>query len=82
MYCGYKCSVALLRDVVFHGQTHIPFDQTAVVAGSAWYGYKQVFSFRVRNEKIFVLFFNQTYVVCAQKNRLNETVLLRTHNIC
>ena len=23
-----------------------------------------------------------TYVLCAQKNRLNETVLLSTHNIC
>ena len=32
---------------------------------------------RVRNFKLFFcLFINQTYVVGAQKNRLNETVLL------
>ena len=28
------------------------------------------------------LFLNQTYVVGTQKNRLNETVLLSTQNIC
>ena len=28
------------------------------------------------------LFLNQTYLLCSQKNRLNEMVLLSTQNIC
>ena len=36
---------------------------------------------RVRNENLMFLFLNETYVVGTQKNRLNETVLLRTQNI-
>ena len=35
----------------------------------------------VRNENSIFLFFNQTYVVGTQKNRLNETVLLSIQNI-
>ena len=30
----------------------------------------------------FIYFSTKTYVVGAQKNRLNETVLSSTHNIC
>ena len=37
---------------------------------------------RVRIEKYFSCFSNKTYVVGTQKNRLNETVLLSTQNIC
>ena len=37
---------------------------------------------RVCTKKLFFLFFDQTYVVGTQKNRLNETVLLSTQNIC
>ena len=33
-----------------------------------------------RNRKLFFLFLNQTYVVGAQKNRLDETILLCTQN--
>ena len=33
-------------------------------------------------EKYFFYFSNETYVVGAQKNWLNETVLLRTQNKC
>ena len=34
-------------------------------------------------DKIFFSCFSiKTYVVCAQKNRLNETVLLSIQNIC
>ena len=34
-------------------------------------------------EKLCLLLFNQTYVVGAQKNQLNETILLlSTHNKC
>ena len=33
-------------------------------------------------KKIFSDFSTKTYVVDAQKNRLNETVLLSTQNIC
>ena len=36
----------------------------------------------MRNIKIIFLFLNQTYVVGAQKNCYNETVLLNTQNIC
>ena len=38
--------------------------------------------FRVRTKKFVFLFLDQTYVVGTQKNRLNETVLLSTQNIC
>ena len=37
---------------------------------------------RVRTKKLIFLFLIQTYVVGTQKNRLNETVLLSTENIC
>ena len=37
---------------------------------------------RVRTPKIFSYFSTETYVVGTQKNRLNETVLLSTQNIC
>ena len=37
---------------------------------------------RVRNEKLISYFSARTYVVGTQKNRLNETVLLSTQNIC
>ena len=37
---------------------------------------------RVCNEKLFSYFSTKTYVVGTQKNRLNETVLLRTQNTC
>ena len=37
---------------------------------------------RVRTNILIFLFLNKTYVVGAQKNRLNETVLLSTQNIC
>ena len=30
----------------------------------------------------FIYFSTKTYVVGTQKNRLNETVLLSSHNIC
>ena len=33
-------------------------------------------------KKYFSYFTTKTYVVCAQKNRLNETVLLNTQNTC
>ena len=36
----------------------------------------------VCNENLIFLFLNQTYVVGTQKNRLNETVLFSTQNIC
>ena len=34
------------------------------------------------NEKIFFFISTKTYVVGTQKNRLDETVLLSTQNIC
>ena len=37
---------------------------------------------RVHNENLIFLFSTKTYVVGTQKNRLNETVLLSTQNIC
>ena len=37
---------------------------------------------RVRNENLIFYFSTKTYVVGTQKNRLNETVLLGTQNIC
>ena len=37
---------------------------------------------RVRTGKIISYFSTKTYVVGTQKNRLNETVLLITQNIC
>ena len=37
---------------------------------------------RVRTIKYFSYFKTKTYVVGTQKNRLNETVLLSTQNIC
>ena len=37
---------------------------------------------RVPTQKITFFFLNQMYVVGTQKNRLSETVLLRTSNIC
>ena len=36
----------------------------------------------MRNKKYFSYFSTKTYVVGTQKNRLNETVLLSTQNIC
>ena len=36
----------------------------------------------VRTGKLFFFFSTKTYVVGTQKNRLNETVLLSTHNTC
>ena len=36
---------------------------------------------RVCSKKYFSYFSTKTYVVGTQKNRLNETVLLSTHNI-
>ena len=33
-------------------------------------------------QNIIFLFLNKTYVVDTQKNRLNETVLLSTQNMC
>ena len=41
----------------------------------------QAFQLRVRNKKN-IFFLTKTYVVGTQKNRLNETVLLSTQNIC
>ena len=39
---------------------------------------------RVHNKKTFFLFLNQNIPVCCgySKNRLNETILFRTQNIC
>ena len=37
---------------------------------------------RVLNDDLFSYFSTKTYVVGTQKNRLNETVLLSTLNIC
>ena len=37
---------------------------------------------KVCTQKLFFVFLNQTHVVGTQKNRLNETVLLSTQNIC
>ena len=37
---------------------------------------------RVCNRKITFFFSTETHVVGTQKNRLNETVLLTTQNIC
>ena len=38
---------------------------------------------RVRNEKLFFSYFSpKIYAVGTQNNRLNETVLLSTENIC
>ena len=37
---------------------------------------------RAYPKKIFSYFSTKTYVVGTQKNRLNETILLSTHNIC
>ena len=37
---------------------------------------------RVCDKKYFSYFSTKTYVVGTQKNRLNETVLLSTQNIC
>ena len=37
---------------------------------------------RMHNENYFPYFSTKTYVVGTQKNRLNETVLLSTQNIC
>ena len=37
---------------------------------------------RVCTRTLFFLFLNQTYGVGTQKNRLDETVLLSTQNIC
>ena len=34
------------------------------------------------NQKTIFLILNKTYVVCTQKNRLNETALLSAHNLC
>ena len=42
----------------------------------------QAFNNECVTEKIFFLILNQTYVMGTQKNRLNETVLLSTQNIC
>ena len=36
----------------------------------------------MRSKKLFSYFSTKTYVVGNQKNRLNETVLLNTQNIC
>ena len=33
-------------------------------------------------QKLFSYFSTKTYVVGTQKNRLNETILLSTQNIC
>ena len=35
-----------------------------------------------KNKLFFTYFSTETYVVGTQKNRLNETVLLSTQNIC
>ena len=43
---------------------------------------KQAFSKESVPEKYFFHFSPKTYVVGTQKNRLNETVLLSTQNIC
>ena len=41
------------------------------------------FQIRMRNGKLFFLFFDpKKYVLGAQKNRLKETVLLSTQNAC
>ena len=37
---------------------------------------------KVRNRKIIFSFLNQNICLGYSKNRLNETVLLSTHNIC
>ena len=37
---------------------------------------------RVHAGKLFFLFLNQNIFVGIQNNRLNETVLLSTHNTC
>ena len=42
----------------------------------------QDFSEECVTEKLFSYFSTKTYVVGTQKNRLNETVLLSTQNIC
>ena len=49
--------------------------------------YKKVFKEscildRPCTKKLLFLFLDQTYVVGTQKNRLNETVLLSTQNMC
>ena len=42
---------------------------------------KQAFSLECVTTKYFSFFSTKTYVVGTQKNRLNETALLSTHNI-
>ena len=54
----------------------------AVLSGGLSAGLQIGLQIRVRNWKLLFLFLNQTYVVGTQKNRLNETVLLSTQNIC
>ena len=43
---------------------------------------KQDFSYECVTEKELFYFSTKTYIVGAQKNCLNETVLLSTQNIC
>ena len=45
-------------------------------------GFTGLYFLRVRNRKIILYFPIKTYAVGTQKNLLNETVLLRTQNIC
>ena len=62
--------------IVEHHKT-LPFDGLWIVSVTF-----TRLQFRVPTRKIIFLFLDQTYVVGTQKNRLNETVLLGTSNIC
>ena len=42
----------------------------------------QDFSYECVTETLFSYFSTKTYAVGTQKNRLNETILLSTENIC
>ena len=68
--------------------THISFMNKAIQPYKCTCSYKRTLNtltgpqIRVRNWKSFSYFSTKTYVVGTQKNRLNETVLLRTQNTC
>ena len=68
-----KCSFSYNFFVKFHGKKNIGSQNMTVL---------QDFSYECVPKISFSYFSTKTYVVGTQKNRLIETVLLSTQNIC
>ena len=93
MMCVYVKSIFLLLKVDICGahHAHCKYLDTLLIWGYMYicldkqhffFTVKSGLQIRVHIGKLFSSFLIDTYVVCTQMDRLNETVLLSTQNTC